>query len=890
MAVDVRMRGRAAHSAVLRELLLLWEAARRSGGRTITQKSLARLGGIGLSTLNGWLSGRSVPREIDRLAIVAGELARVAGRPVRRARYWAALRDADRAHHGTGATRPGRSGRKSAPDTRSAAETPTDGDAQPTGRRRTRDGAEPAGPQLVHRYRSGPPAARALVDAALDTLRLGHRSTLPAALLTAAAPHYLTECERGALGAGWAAEAWAYLRVDGLETGGALVTAGRISGGPALTGESDEDAEVRLVEALVRELRPERESRAVPPGLWECLTRHAHPADQPVLARAAALRGHAQEALGLLASAAAAGHHTALLEAAALLADSGRTAEAVDRCGAAAEVGVPGALVTAAELLERDGQHERAVGWYERAARAGDTEALCRSAELLGRTGEIDAALERFDTAAGAGHPAAHYRAGRLLLGLDRTDEALGRFERAAADGHPEAPAACARICAAAGRTDQAMVWWERAWEQGVTTVHEAADVWETVGRINEAAAWYERAAATGDETAWYEAAALFARDGQYGNLPWYAHIGDHHALRERGEQCERDGDLAGALSWYRRSAEAGGEAALFQAADMLERNGDRDRAVHWYTLAANRGDTYAMRELGRLLGELGRSRESVTWHRAAARVGGRRVLPEAVRVVEQLDRRSATVSDRPRSRPHPLPGPAVAAAPAAPAEDAEATAAFLLDAVELLKAGGRYFEANLLLSSADRPGQASLREASRMLSGSVSTDAAIEWVQRFADSGDRQAVSEAAEMLEDRGRIDEALDWYAKAAEVGERDALLAAARMLADRRQTERALDWYRRAAEAGVPLAHDEAVLLRQQADGAEAEAVRRRTGRKLQALPGTPGATVVPVQRVQVPAETGSPRPEAVPVVPPVPAPATRRARIPRQSAASGRARN
>ncbi|MFD7733315.1 hypothetical protein ACFV6F_23350, partial [Kitasatospora phosalacinea] len=96
MTTDVQARGRAARSAVLRELLLLWGEARRVGGRKVTQKRLARIGGIGPSTLHGWLSGRSVPREVDRLTAVAGELARAAGRPVRPASYWAALLEADR--------------------------------------------------------------------------------------------------------------------------------------------------------------------------------------------------------------------------------------------------------------------------------------------------------------------------------------------------------------------------------------------------------------------------------------------------------------------------------------------------------------------------------------------------------------------------------------------------------------------------------------------------------------------------------------------------------------------------------------------------------------------------------------------------------------------------
>ncbi|MFJ8440541.1 hypothetical protein [Kitasatospora griseola] len=636
MAVDVRVRGRAAHSLVLRELLLLWEAARQAGGPTISRKRLAGLGGIGPSTLNGWLSGRSVPRDIDRLTIVAGELSRAAGRPVRNARYWAALMEADRAHRSPRAVASGPDRQEAATGFPHAAPSPTGSGARPS-------------------------------------------------------------------------------------------------------------------------------------------------------------------------------------------------------------------------------------------AKDGDVEALCQCAELLGRTGGIAEALERPEAAAEAGHPTTHDRAGQPLAELDRVDEALSRFEWAPVDGYPEVPAARSGIGAVAGRTDQAIAWWERAWEQGVTTMREAAEVWAATGRIGEAV--------------WHEAVALSAGHGRFGDLPRFGHIGDHVTLRERGEECERDGDLVEALGWYRKAAEAGSEAALFQAADMLERNGDRDRAVHWYELAAHRGDTYAMRELGRLLGELGRSRESISWYRAAVRAGDRHALPEVVHVVEQLDRRSATLSNRPRPRPLPLLGAAEEAAdgadgtvvPRSATDRGFAGTALLPDAVELLKDAGRYFEADLLLRSADRPESDRLREASRMLAGSVSTDEAIEWVQRFADTGDLQAVSEAAEMLENRGRIDEALDWYARAADAGDRDALLAAARMLADRHQIERALDWYGRAAEAGVPSAHREAVMFRQQADAAEVEAVQRRGERIPPALSAAP---VVPAQRGQAAAEAGSSHPGADPAVP---APA-RRVRAPRKSAA------
>ncbi len=876
MTTDVQMTGRAARSAVLRELLLLWDEARRAGGRTITQKRLARIGGIGPSTLHGWLSGRSVPREADRLALVAGELARVAGRPVRPARYWAALLEADRLRAQLTQSQTDRPSHEPAggPPCQSVRRSVTVRSTEGAGHRvrstvavgsggsirrstgtgtgmgmgtgaGTASGPGPAGTRLVNRYRSAPPAARAVVDAALDAVRLGHRPVLPAALLAASAPHYLTSRERNALRPGWVADGLAYLR-KAVPGTGALLTTGDTTGNRTADGRPATDQapygvaaargaetartatagghEVRIAEALVRQLRPEREGRTVPAGLWECLSRYAHPADRSALARSAATRGLTRIAVGLCASAAEAGDPTALSAGADLLAEAGRTAEAADWYGAAADRGVPEAAVRAAELLERDGRFAQAVDWYDRAAQNGDADAHCRGAELLCRHGEIAPALHRFEEAARSGHPTARHRAGRLLVELGRTDQALEWFERAAADGHPEAAADCARLCAAAGRIDRAVAWWERAWALGTAAgAHEAARTLEAAGRIDEAAAWYERAAGSGDESAWHEAAALLARHGQYGNLPWYAHIGDPQALRERAEQCERDGDPDAALEWYRKAAEAGCEAALFQAADLLERHGDRTRAVRWYERAAARGDVYAMRELARLLGELGRARESAGWYRCALAAGGRPVVsapavtaplaPGLGRFAPQPPALTGPAPDLvPASRGQADPGrPGAGPGAPVPAPADRPGPVRLDEAVELLKEAGRFFEASLLLRSTDRPEPERLREASRMLSGATCDDRAIAWVQRFADSGDRPAVREAAEMLESRGRIDDALTWYGRAADEGDRDALLAAARMLAERRRPQHAVEWYRRAAEAGDPLAHREALML-------------------------------------------------------------------------------
>lgn len=65
-------------------------------------------------------------------------------------------------------------------------------------------------PALLERYRTAPPAARALIEAAMDARAAGHTIALPHALLEAAAESYLTDAERDALGEDWFEQALAY--------------------------------------------------------------------------------------------------------------------------------------------------------------------------------------------------------------------------------------------------------------------------------------------------------------------------------------------------------------------------------------------------------------------------------------------------------------------------------------------------------------------------------------------------------------------------------------------------------------------------------------------------------------------------------------------------------
>ena len=65
-------------------------------------------------------------------------------------------------------------------------------------------------PELLARYRNAPPAAAALIDAAMDARRLGMGVALPQAFLEAAAPGYLTDAQWDGLGEDWLEQALAY--------------------------------------------------------------------------------------------------------------------------------------------------------------------------------------------------------------------------------------------------------------------------------------------------------------------------------------------------------------------------------------------------------------------------------------------------------------------------------------------------------------------------------------------------------------------------------------------------------------------------------------------------------------------------------------------------------
>jgi uncharacterized protein YidB (DUF937 family) len=178
-------------------------------------------------------------------------------------------------------------------------------------------------PELLARYRNAPPAAAALIHAAMDARRLGMGIGLPQAFLEAAVPGYLTDAEWDALGEGWLEQALAYTAVPCKGAHGPLT---RIRPRPAKSGailhssqQSDgqlayDPASIaggplyRLADYLDQHGRRHRKRRTPPAGFWTAAADHAFPRDQASLGYAAHTRGLYRAAAQLQKNAAACGN------------------------------------------------------------------------------------------------------------------------------------------------------------------------------------------------------------------------------------------------------------------------------------------------------------------------------------------------------------------------------------------------------------------------------------------------------------------------------------------------------------------------------------------------------------------------------------------------------
>ncbi|GAA2154235.1 hypothetical protein GCM10009760_52960 [Kitasatospora kazusensis] len=446
-----------------------------------------------------------------------------------------------------------------------------------TGRRITQTLA--AGPQLVDHYEraTGPygPYAHAVITAAMDARRLGHTSPLPAALLMAAAPGYLTAQQRAAADPGtWFTHALEYARESVRGVAASLEPVANTDGMGAVPDI------YRLSDYLDHHARTVRRHDVPPDSFWTAAQGHAATAsDRNALARAAHQRARYRIAAYLCQRSADAGEVEALMLLAQWRDEAGDREGAADLYQRAADAGEVEALGVLARWREWAGDAVGAERLAQRAADAGDPRALTDLAQWRGSAGDRQGAERLAQRAADAGEVEA-----LITLALWRTQvgdrEGAERFAQRAADaGDPRALTDLARSREWAGDAAGA----ERL-------AQRAADAGE-VEALTLLAQWRDKA---GDREG---ATDLFQRA---------VDAGDPRALTFLARLREEAGDAEGAERLAQRAADAGDLWALTELARLREEAGDAVGAERLAQRVADAGDPQALIDLMRWRQEAG--------------------------------------------------------------------------------------------------------------------------------------------------------------------------------------------------------------------------------------------------------------------------------------------
>jgi spore maturation protein SpmB len=154
-------------------------------------------------------------------------------------------------------------------------------------------------PELLARYHNAPPAARALIDAAMDARRLGMGAVLPRAFLEAAAPGYLTDTDWDLLDDGWLEEALRYTAKPAKGVRGPLTPIRSRSAAPGAADSAGGGPSWRLADYLDQHGGRVRRELIPPGAFWAAAGSYADPADLTTLARGAENRGLLRDAARL---------------------------------------------------------------------------------------------------------------------------------------------------------------------------------------------------------------------------------------------------------------------------------------------------------------------------------------------------------------------------------------------------------------------------------------------------------------------------------------------------------------------------------------------------------------------------------------------------------------
>ncbi|WP_393101411.1 hypothetical protein, partial [Streptomyces sp. LN325] len=463
-------------------------------------------------------------------------------------------------------------------------------------------------PELLNRYQNASPAAKVVLEAAMDARRLGVGLHLPQAFLTDAAADYLDQIDYDQLTDDWAERAYAELAllVHGKQAPLRRTTprASRRPPPTATTGAlvpPPAGSQFRLADYLEQHGRTTRRHLCPPASFWHAAHTHlVHPDDLGNLAEAAEGRHRLQWAHHLRHRAATYGSTTALFRLAMLREEAGDGEGAAALAREAADRGNTDALFRLAEMREGAGDREGAEALAREAASHGGIHVLFRLAMLREEAGDREGAAALAREAADCGNTDALFRLAEMREGA----------------GDREGSEALAREAASHG---------------GIHVLFRLAMLREEAGDREGSEALLREAAGHGDNNVLFRVAMLRegAGDGEGAEvlLREAAGHGNSDALNRLAMMREGAGDREGSEALAREVADRGNTDVLFRVAILREGAGDGEGAEALLREAAGHGDIHALFRLAMLRERAGDREGAEALAREAADCGNTHVL-----------------------------------------------------------------------------------------------------------------------------------------------------------------------------------------------------------------------------------------------------------------------
>ncbi|MFI8194675.1 tetratricopeptide repeat protein [Streptomyces sp. NPDC085946] len=529
------------------------------------------------------------------------------------------------------------------------------------------------GPALLERYRTVSPAAKALLEAAMDARRLGVGLHLPQAFLTDAAADYLHDTDWNQLTDDWAEKAYAELakQVHGKQAPLSRITPRpqRRPPGPSVSAEAPSlrpaKPVFRLADYLEQHGRTTRRHLCPPASFWHAAHTHlTHLDDLNNLTVAAEVRHRLQWAHHLRLRAADHGSASALTHLAVMWDGTGDWKGAETLARQAADHGNTHALTHLARMREKAGDREAAETLARQAADYGSTDALYQLAVMREGSGDREGAatLARQATDYGSTDALVHLALMREEIG-DR--EAAETFYRQAADygsinalyrlavmreadGDREGAAILARQAAdrdSTGALTHLAVMREKGGDRegaerlarqvadydAASALFYLARVREETGDREGAETLYRQAIDHGDTDALFRLARMYEEAGEWEGAAILARQAADHGntnpLSRLALIREEAGDRETAETLARQAADHGSTSVLFRLAEMREETGNREGAEILYRQAADHGSASALFHLARLREETGDREDAETLYRQAADHGNTEAL-----------------------------------------------------------------------------------------------------------------------------------------------------------------------------------------------------------------------------------------------------------------------